>query len=126
VRRAIPFLVGVILLAAGCGSPGDYSPQKTRACLKEKGVRISGMLDFVASTATGGAFVAHLGNNFVTLAFGENASDAQEIESAYTRFAFDNVRRGLPDVLKRDRNAVMLWHKHPEDPELSRIKGCLK
>jgi hypothetical protein len=62
----------------------------------------------------------------VTVVFGESQSDGEEIENAYKRFAFDNVRRGLPDVLKRDRNTVMLWHEHPQDDDLATVNGCLK
>ena len=126
MRRAVPLLVGVVLLAEGCGEPSAYSLAKTRACLTEKQARIGGKLDFVATTAPVGAFVAHLPDNFVTVVFGESGSDAEELENAYQRFAFSNVKKGLPDVLKRDRNVVMLWHKHPEDPALSTMTGCLK
>lgn len=116
----------VVMLAAGCGGKANYSRAETRACLKGKDVRIDDKLDFVASTATGGAFVAHLDGNFVTVLFGEDADDAEELENAYQRFAFPNVKEGLPDVLRRDRNAVMLWHKHPSDDDLATVTGCLK
>jgi hypothetical protein len=29
-------------------------------------------------------------------------------------------------VLRRERNAVMLWQQHPEDADLSLVVGCLK
>jgi hypothetical protein len=116
----------VALVAAGCGGASDYSLGKTRSCLVKKDVRIGGKLDFVASTATGGAFVAHLRRNFVTIVFGEKNGDAEQIELAYQRFAFPNVRPGLADVLKRERNAVMLWHEHPQDRDLTLVRSCLR
>ncbi len=118
--------MALVLLAAGCGGETEHSLSKTRSCLESDHVRIGGKLDFVASTAPAGAFVAHLDDNFVTIVFGENDSNADELEAAYHRFAFSNVREGLPDVLRRDRNVVMLWHKHPADAALSTVTGCLE
>jgi hypothetical protein len=127
VRRSLLLAVAVAVLVGGCGSQANYSSANTRACLDGKDVRIGGKLDFVASTATDGAFVAHLdGGNFVTVLFGENEKDAGELESAYQRFAFPNVKEGLPDVLRRDRNAVLLWHAHPSDDDVRTISDCLK
>ena len=125
MRRPLPLAVAIVVLAAGCGGKANYSRAKTHACLAKK-ARIGGKLDFVASTATDGAFVAHLDGNFVTILFGENESDAEELENAYRRFAFPNVKGGLPDVLRRDGNAVMLWHEHPSDADLATVTGCLK
>ena len=114
------------LLAAGCGGTSLYSVTKTRACLDQRGAQIGGKLDFVASTATGGAFAAALGDNSVKLVFGQSEHDAQQIVLAYQHFAFANVRSGLPDVLRRYNNVVTLWHQHPADSDLSLVVGCLK
>ncbi len=113
----------VAFLAAGCGKPGSYSADKSRACLA-KTARVSGPRDFVASTATGGAFVARLTGNFVTVAFGDTLTDADNINEAYHRFSGENV--GVDDVLRQNRNAVMLWHEHPSDAEVAVVQGCLK
>jgi hypothetical protein len=94
--------------------------------LAARGVEIGGKLDFVATTATGGAFAASLGDNSVKIIFGETEGDAEQIQLAYENFALPNVREGLPDVLRRDRNAVMLWRAHPQDSDLSLVIGCLK
>jgi hypothetical protein len=118
--------VGLLLLAAGCGGKTTYSTDKSKTCLSERGVRVGGKLDFVAGTATGGAFVAHLGDNFVTVAFGDTIKNGTDIESAYTRFARPNVRAGIADVLRRYNNAVTLWHVHPSDSDLALIVGCLR
>jgi hypothetical protein len=114
------------LVAAGCGSSKSYSLADTRACLQGRGVQIGGSLDFVASTATGGAFVANLGANSVTVVFGETEDDAMGIEEAYDHFALQNVKAGLPDVLRRYKNAVLLWHEHPQEGDLALLVGCLK
>ncbi len=80
--------------------------------------------DFVANSATGGAFVVQLVGNRVTVSFGETEADADNIEQAYHRFKAGNV--GLSDVLRRQGNALMLWHVHPQDADLATITGCLK
>ena len=64
--------VGILLTLAGCGGQTTYTLQPTKTCLLQRGFRTGGKLDFVATTATGGAFLAHLGDNFVTVAFGDN------------------------------------------------------
>jgi hypothetical protein len=114
------------LLVAGCGGTTVYTVDKTRACLSARGAHIGGKLDFVASTATGGAFNAALGDNSVKLVFGQTQSDAQQIVAAYQRFAFRNVKSGLPDVLRRYKNVVTLWHAHPQDSDLALVVGCLR
>jgi hypothetical protein len=119
-------LLGLLFAATGCGGQKTFSATGTQACLTQRGAKIGGKLDFVAQTATGGAFVAQLDDNFVKIVFGQTVTDGKNIEAAYERFAFPNVRGGLPDVLKRNDNAVMLWHQHPNDTDLALVTGCLK
>ena len=118
--------VGILLSLAGCGGQTTYSLQPTKNCLLQRGFKTGGKLDFVASTATGGAFLVHLGDNFVTVAFGDNLKGGTDIENAYERFALPNVKSGLADVLRRYNNAVTLWHMHPTDSDLALIVGCLR
>jgi hypothetical protein len=116
----------LVLLASACGSSGSalYSLPKTRLCLLAKHLKLGGPLDFVATTATGGALRVRLPSNVVTIVFGETTADADNIDQAYQRFHAKNV--GIEDVLRQDRNAVMLWHEHPADADLAEITGCLK
>jgi hypothetical protein len=118
-------LLAVATLAASCGGHGSklYSRQKTQACLTAKGVRIGGGLDFVATTATGGAFKAHFAANDVTVVFGASTADADNINQAYHRFHSQNV--GIEDVLRQQGNAVLLWHRHPGDADLNQVAACL-
>jgi hypothetical protein len=117
-------LCAVLMAGCGKGSPHLYSLAKTTACLKTKPVRLGGSLDFVASTATGGALKIRMSDNFLTLVFGTTASDADNIAAAYRRFAAKNV--GVNDVLYQDGNSVMLWHVHWSQADLNLVAGCLK
>jgi hypothetical protein len=114
-------------VALGCGGEeaGAYVFQPTRECLREQNVVVtSADLDFVASTALGGALRARLAGNEAVLAFGEDEEDGAAIERAYRRFAGKNV--GLQDVLMRERNVVLVWAGKPSDDQLERVRGCLR
>jgi hypothetical protein len=125
VRR---FAIGALLaigVLAGCGKDTpSYSLAKSSACLTQDGVALGGQLDFVATTATGGAVRVRLHDNALTLVFGQTEGDADNIDAAYRRFHSSNV--GIDDVLRRQGNAVMLWQAHPSDEDLATVTGCLK
>ena len=118
--------LALLLALAACGGSGSnlYSLQKTQSCLSAKHIRLGGTLDFVATTATGGALRAHLPGEFVTIAFGATTADADNIDQAYRSFHASNV--GIDDVLREDRNAVLLWNLHPADANVATIAACLK
>jgi hypothetical protein len=128
VKGLLAALAAAVLLA-GCGSAGmtRYTKEATEACLQKAALKptpIAETTDFVANSATGGAFTVQLVDNRVTVSFGETQADADNIDQAYHRFKSTNV--GLDDVLRRQGNAVMLWHVHPLDNDLATITDCLK
>ena len=102
-----------------------FTLSPTRACLARGGARTLDTVGFIASTATGGAFVAELGDNSATISFGADRSDAAAIVQGYERVAFANVRSGLAGVLHRYGNAVTLWHRRPSASDLSTVLTCL-
>jgi hypothetical protein len=121
--------LAVVVLLSGCGSGGTpiYTKDATEACLRKAALEpraVPESTDFVANSATGGAFVVQLVDNRVTVSFGETIADADNIDQAYRRFKASNV--GIDDVLRRQGNALMLWHVHPQDNDLATITGCLK
>lgn len=120
--------VCLVLLVAACGKAAAplYTKAATGACFTKAGLTprpVTGTSDFVANSATGGAFQVVLAANRVTISFGATADDAKNIDQAYRRFRSHNV--GIDDVLRLQGNAVMLWHVHPEDADLATVTGCL-
>ncbi len=128
--RRLVLLLCAILAASGCGSGGGastYTKAASVKCLTAQGVtvgRVPQSVDFVAWSAEGGSFRATLADNVVTVSFGPTIAKADAIADAYRRFAARNV--GVGDVLREQGNAVLLWHLHPSDADLSMITGCLK
>jgi hypothetical protein len=125
--KRLGLLGAVVLVAASCGGGGStlYAKQPTVSCLQKQGVPTSGVADdFVASSATGGAFRAKLKDDSVTVSFGETLDDARNLDEAYRRFHASNV--GIDDILRDQQNVVMLWRTHPSDADSSTITGCLK
>ena len=123
----LPALVCAVSACGGGGSAATYTRAATVKCLSTQGVtvgRVPQSVDFVAWSAEGGSFRATLADNLVTVSFGPTVAKADAIADAYRRFAARNV--GVGDVLREQGNAVMLWHLHPTDTDVSVITGCLK
>jgi hypothetical protein len=127
-RRALPALAAAGLLLTGCGgsdTPDRYALQPTRDCLADAGVATSTEgLDFVASTALGGALIARPEGNRVVLAFGGSAADATRTVRAYRRFAGERIP--LHDLLFQERNTVLLWEEPPTEQQARTVGGCLE
>jgi hypothetical protein len=128
--KRLALIAAVAVTASACGGGGAsslYTKAATVACLAKKGVRaqpVPSASDFVASTATGGAFRAVVPKNQVTVSFGDTSVDADNIEQAYHTFRAKNV--GISDILRRQGNAIMLWRMHPQDADIATITDCLK
>src|SRR4051812_39221108 len=121
---AIMCLCVVAVAGWGSGGSSSYSAEKSAACLRKNGFKISHNVDFVASTATGGSFKTFFPDNDVTVVFGASDGDASNLDQAYRRFHAENV--GIDDVLFSDHNAVTLWHLHPSDADRAALGACLK
>lgn len=124
--RAVSALAVAVVVVAGCaGSPTRYTLGATRACLAAKpGLRLGGPLDFVASTALGGALAVRTRENAVVISFGLDEAEAGRLATAYRRFRGRNI--GIEDVLRPRRNAVLLWRAHPSPEDEAAVTGCLK
>jgi len=120
-------LAGIAFAVAGCGGQKTYSLASTKACLQKKDhLRLGAPNhDFVASTAPGGAVRVVFGRrNEVTISFASDTKEAERIVLGYQRFAGKNI--GLADVLRPQRNAVLLWEAHPSEEDIAAVGQCLK
>jgi hypothetical protein len=123
-RVAVSVVLAVTLAGCGGGSDRPFTLAKTRPCLqKSSSLKIRGKLDFVASTATGGAVHVVMPHNAATVVFGVTLDDANNVNQAYHRFKGKNI--GVEDVLRQNRNVVMLFHVHPSDADLAAVEDCL-
>jgi hypothetical protein len=125
--RWLSVLMPAAVLVSACGgnSTGLYELEPTRSCLEDSELRpTERKVDFVASTALGGAMRVRIAHNDLSLAFGESEREAERIEQAYKRFA--PQRFPIQDVLRRDRNVVMLWGVSPTIDELDAVNRCLR
>ncbi len=129
MRRLCVLLLTIALATVGaaCGGGGDevlYDVDVTRECLREqRNVRVTDDVDFVASSAMGGAVHVRFRDNEVTLAFGEDVADAEQTERAYRRFAPRTLK--IQHVLHRQRNVVLLWGVTPSSEASALVTGCL-
>jgi len=129
--RRVPVLVLVGLLIAGCGDtePSVYQAEGTAKCLRGAGYRVTTRpeeVGVVAAAAPNGGLRAFEPGNTVTIAFASDGGDAQAIARAFRRFAPEKLRRHISDVMRTQKNAVLLWTITPPIEELNKVYGCLK
>ncbi len=127
MARLLPLLLALAVAGAACGreEPVVYDEAASRQCVSERGLEPTTKgLDFVAESALGGAFRTKVGDKKVVVVFGLTDEDAERTELAYRNFAPKGY--GIQDVLRRERNVVMLWSLPPTVTQHDRIHGCLR
>ncbi|SRR5712691_6090126 len=128
-RAAVLAVLG--LLAAGCGGaePSAYKAEGTAKCLRGAGYRVTtepARIGVIAAAAPNGGLRAFEPGNALTIAFAANSDDALGIERAFRRFAPRKLRRHINDVMRTQKNAVLLWTITPPIDELNKVFRCLK
>ena len=131
MRLALPILVLAALLVAGCssGEPSTFKAEQTAKCLRGKGYLVTtddAKVGVVAANAPNGGLLAKEPGNALTIAFGQNSDDAIQIAAAFKRFAPKKLRPHITDVLRTQKNAVLLWTVTPPLQELNKVDTCLK
>jgi hypothetical protein len=131
MRLALPILVLTALLLAGCssGEPSTFKSEQTAKCLRGKGYLVTtddAKVGVVAANAPNGGLLAKEPGNALTIAFGQNSDDAIQIAAAFKRFAPKKLRPHITDVLRTQKNAVLLWTVTPPQQELNKVDACLK
>jgi hypothetical protein len=129
-RAAIPILV-VALFAAGCGARSNklFTAKGTIACLKTKGFIVTtdpAQVGFIAAFAEhGGAKATTPTGNVVTIAFTKDETTVKDTANAFKAHASKQLRPHFSDVLRTNRNVVMVWTTTPASDDDQKVEGCL-
>ncbi|TML00587.1 MAG: hypothetical protein E6G36_14335 [Actinobacteria bacterium] len=130
MRLSICLALLLAFLAAGCNTePSTYKAQPTANCLRKDGYQVTtdpAKLGVVEGHAENGGLVAFHPGNAVRIAFGASSDDAIGIERGYRRFAPKKLRPHIDDVMRTEKNAVLLWTVTPPLDEMNKVFGCLK
>src|SRR4030088_1622591 len=118
MRLLRPTLVLAALLLAGCssGEPSTFRAGSTATCLTGKGYRVTtddAKVGVIAANAPNGGLRANEPGNTLPIAFGQNSADAIKIAAAFKRVAPRKLRRHIADVMRTQKNAVLLWTVTP-------------
>ena len=128
--RLYTCVLAVAALAAGCETePSVYKAQPTATCLREADYRVvtaRAELGVVEGHAFNGGLIAYQPGNAVRIAFGQNEDDARGLERAFTRFVPKRVKPHILDVMRTQKNAVLLWTVTPSVETQDEVFGCLK
>jgi hypothetical protein len=131
VRRLVPFAL-VAALAAGCGARSNtpYTANASVGCLKKKQfTHVStnpAKVGFIAGFAANGGIIATSpAGNVVTIAFTDSADSVASTENAFTLHAPKALRPHIGDVMRTQRNAVIVWTTTPSGDEESTVEDCL-
>lgn len=129
--RRVLILVILALLGAGCGDtePDAYKAEETAKCLREEGYRVTTdpeQLGVVEANTTNGGLLASKPGNALRIAFGANSDDAVGIQRGYRRFVSKRLRPHISDVMRAQKNAVLLWTVTPPLEEMNQVFACLK
>lgn len=128
----LPVLLAILLavLAAGCQTePSVYKAEPTAKCLRKHGYSVTtdpAKLGVVEGHATNGGLIAFHPGNAIRIAFGENTDAARGIEHGYRTFAPPKLKPHIDDVMRTQKNAVLLWTVTPPQEEINVVFACLK
>ena len=130
MRLGVLLILLLSFVVAGCvAEPSTYKSAPTAKCLRDDGLSVvteRSELGVVERSAEHGGLIAYPQFNAVRIAFGANEDDARGIEEGYTRFAPKKVQPHIGDVMRTEKNAVLLWTVTPSDDVSDKVIGCLK
>ena len=130
--RRPALLVLLAAIAAGCGarSSAPFTARASAPCLTKhdfRGVTTNpAKVGFIAGfAANGGVKATSPSGNQVTIAFTENSDSVASTESAFRLHAPPTLRPHISDVMRIDRNAVIVWTTTPSGDDEHAVEGCL-
>jgi hypothetical protein len=131
MRVWLPLIAVLAVLAAGCtsGEPSAFTAEPTAKCLRGQGYRVTtsdSKTGVIAANAPHGGLLAKKPGNALTIAFAQNSDDAIKTAAAFKRFAPKKLKKHIDDVLRIQKNAVLLWTVTPPQAEMTNVFTCLK
>ena len=130
MRLLVGLAATLAFVTTGCNSePSVYKAESSAKCLRGKGYDVTtetAKVGVVAAAAPNGGLLAHEPGNALTIAFGANLDDALAIQRAFRRFAPKKLRPHISDVMRTQKNAVLLWTITPPQDEMNKVFACLK
>ena len=131
MRLGLTISIAALLFLAGCssGEPSTFKAGPTAKCLGGNGYSVTtddAQVGIIAANAPNGGLRANEPGNALTIAFGQDSDDAIKIAAAFKHFAPKKLRPHITDVLRIQKNAVLLWTVTPPQAELDKVFGCLK
>ncbi len=131
MRLALPILITAGLVLGGCssGEPSTFKAGPTAKCLTGEGYSVTtddAKVGVLAANAPNGGLRANELGNALTIAFAQDSDDAIKTAGAFKRFAPKKLRPHITDVMRIQKNAVLLWTVTPPQDELNKVFACLK
>jgi hypothetical protein len=131
MRLALAISITAGLFLAGCssGEPSTFKAGPSAKCLNGEGYSVTtddAKVGILAANAPNGGLRANEPGNALTIAFGQNSDDAIQIAAAFKRFAPKKLKPHIDDVMRTQKNAVLLWTVTPPQDELNKVFACLK
>jgi hypothetical protein len=129
-RVALPIVL-IALLAAGCGarSAKPFTAQGTIGCLKDKKFAVTtnpAQVGFIATFAdNGGVRATSQSGNVVTIAFTKDVATVDDTVEAFRSHASPLLKPHFNDVVRTNRNTVMVWTTTPSADDDKLVEGCL-
>ena len=131
MRLGITISIAALLFLAGCssGEPSTFKAGPTAKCLGGNGYSVTtddAQVGIIAANAPNGGLRANEPGNALTIAFGQSSDDAIQIAAAFKKFAPKKLKPHIDDVMRTQKNAVLLWTVTPPQAELNKVFACLK
>jgi hypothetical protein len=129
IRVSILLVLGLLLVGCSSGEPSAYKAEPTAKCLRGHGFDVTtddSKVGVIAANAPNGGLRMNEPGNALTVAFAQNSDDAIQIAAAFKRFAPKKLRPHILDVMRTEKNAVLLWTVTPPQEEMNKVFACLK
>jgi hypothetical protein len=126
---AISTLAALFLTGCSSGEPDTFKAGPTASCLKGNGYQVTtddSKVGIVAANAPNGGLLAQEPGNALTIAFAQDSDAAIKTAAAIKKFAPKNLRLHISDVMRTQKNAVLLWTVTPPQDEFDKAFACLK